>query len=309
MYKILITGGAGFIGSHIVDLFIEKGYEVFVIDDLSTGKKENINSRAIFYQTDILDKGLSEIVAKINPQTVMHLAAQVDVRKSQNDPLSDVKINVWGLLKLLEALKSTQLKKFIFASSGGAVYGNPLYLPIKETHPKKPLSIYGISKLMSEHIIANYARKHTFQHVLLRMPNVYGPRQDVSGDSGVVAIFINQILAGKTPRIFGDGSQTRDFIYVADVVDSFLKAFESDISGAFNTGTGIETSINLLYNIISELLGFHQKPFYDKPKEGDVKRNSLDITKFRKRCGFVPRYSLKKGLEETVNYFKSLQKE
>ncbi len=307
MHKVLVTGGAGFIGSHLVDLFIEKGFEVFVIDDLSAGKKENLNRQAVFYQLDITDKSLFYIIDKIRPQAVIHLAAQINVRKSQDDPFSDIKVNVFGLVNLLEALKDIQLKKFIFASSGGAIYGNPLYLPVKESHPKKPLSIYGISKLMSEHIIANYARRKRFQHVSLRMSNVYGPRQDYKGEAGVVAIFIHKILQGQVPHIFGDGNQTRDFIYVLDVANGFLKAFESNVTGAFNLGTGIEVSINLLYNIISELLQYNKKPIYDEPNEGECRRNSLDIGKFQKAVGFIPRYALRNGLKETIKFFKSIR--
>lgn len=308
MYRILVTGGAGFIGSHIVDLLIEKGFNIFVIDNLSTGKKENINSRAIFYEADITDKTLATIINKIQPQAVIHLAAQINIRKSEENPLTDIKINIWGLVRLLEALKKDKkLEKFIFASSGGAIYGDPKYLPIKESHPKRPASIYGASKLIGEYIIANYARRYKFQYVLLRLANVYGPRQNFSNEAGVIAIFINQMLKGKTPCIFGDGNQTRDFIYVTDVVDAFFKTLGSNISGAFNIGTGIETSINMLYNIISELLKFSQKPNYGEAKEGEVKRNALDATKFRQNFGFVPFYSLRKGLEKTINYFKSLQ--
>ncbi len=245
--KILITGGAGFIGSHITDAAIDAGMEVVIIDNLFTGKKENLNPCAKFYLADIRHKDIADIFADEKPDVVCHHAAQVSVRNSVEDPCLDAEINVVGSINVIDNCKKFGVKKIVFASSGGAIYGEQEKFPAPEDHPARPDSPYGAAKLSVEHYLYIYKKVFGLKYIALRYSNVYGPRQDPHGEAGVVAIFTGKMLSGQTPFINGDGGQTRDYVYVKDVVQANMLAFQSDAEGPFNVGTGIETDVNRLY--------------------------------------------------------------
>jgi UDP-glucose 4-epimerase len=308
---ILVTGGAGFIGSHLVDALIERGHRVVVIDNLSTGKKENINKKAKFYKIDVCSPKIGEIFKKEKPEIVFHLAAQINVRKSVENPLFDAKVNILGSLNVIQnfvQLRTSNIKHptFIFASTGGAIYGDAKKIPTPENYPANPISPYGISKLAVENYLKFYKENFGLKFISLRFSNVYGPRQDPKGEAGVVAIFIEKLLKGERPTIFGDGNQTRDFIFVEDAVSACLKAMEyKGEKEIFNIGTGIETSINKLYEILSKLLKTKIKPKYALEKSGDLKRSCLDISLAKRELKWEPRYNLEKGLEKTINFFKT----
>jgi len=298
--KILVTGGAGFIGSHLVDALIEKGHKVVVVDNLSTGKKENINKKAKFYKIDICSPKIGEIFKKEKPEICFHFAAQINVRKSIEDPIKDAKINILGSLNVLENCKKYKTEKIVFASSAG-VYGEAKIFPTPETHPGNPDSPYRITKLTVENYLKFYKENSGLKFVSLRFSNVYGPRQDPKGEAGVVAIFIEKLLRGERPTIFGDGNQTRDFIFVEDAVSASLKAMEyKGEKEIFNIGTGIETSINELYKIISELLKTKIKPKYAPPKPGDLRRSCLNISLAKRELKWEPKFDLNKGLKKTI---------
>jgi UDP-glucose 4-epimerase len=314
--KILVTGGAGFIASHLVDVLIEKGHRVVVIDNLSTGKKENINKKAKFYKIDICSPKIEEIFKKEKPQICFHLAAQINVRKSVENPLFDAKVNILGSLNIIQnfiqlptsifQLRASKFQPptFIFASTGGAIYGETNKVPTPEDCPANPISPYGISKLTIENYLKFYKKNFGLKFISLRFSNVYGPRQDPRGEAGVVAIFIEKILKGEKPTIFGDGNQTRDFIFVEDIVSACLKAMEyKGKKEIFNIGTGIENSINELYEILSKLLKTKIKPKYAPEKPGDLKRSCLDISLAKRELKWEPNFDLEKGLKKTINFF------
>src|SRR5690349_7295674 len=246
--RIVVSGGAGFIGSHIVDSYIAEGHEVFVLDNLSSGQKANLHPKAKLYSVDILDPNVPGMIGEIRPDVLNHHAAQMDVRRSVADPVFDARINVLGFLNLLEAGRTAGLKKVIFASSGGAMYGEQEKFPAPEDHPTRPASPYGVSKLTGENYLSYYRTTFGIPYVALRYANVYGPRQNFKGEAGVIAIFIDQLLSGQTPVINGDGKQTRDFVYAGDVADANLLALETPFVGGINIGTGIETDLNALYD-------------------------------------------------------------
>jgi UDP-glucose 4-epimerase len=314
--KILVTGGTGFIGSHLVDALIERGHKVVVVDNLFTGKKENINpprtcSGGIkFYKIDICSPKIGEIFKKEKPEIVFHLAAQINVRKSVEDPLFDAKVNILGSLNVIQNFirvnscpNSYKFAKFVFASTGGAIYGEAKKIPTPEDYPANPISPYGIAKLTIENYLKFYKENFGLKFISLRFSNVYGPRQDPKGEAGVVAIFINKLLKGERPTIFGDGNQTRDFIFVEDVVSACLKAMEyKGKKEIFNIGTGIETSINKLYEIISKLLKTKIKPKYAPEKPGDLKRSCLDISLAKRELKWKPKYNLEEGVKKTIEW-------
>lgn len=301
--KILVTGGAGFIGSWIVDRLISRGDEVIIIDNLSTGKERNINKSAKFYKLDIQDPKIEEIFKTNKIDIVNHHAAQIDVRKSVIDPILDININVIGGINLLKLCVKYNVKKFIFASSGGTVYGEQNFYPTAEDHPTKPISPYGINKLTIEHYLHYYYTIHNLNYISLRYANIYGPRQDPFGEAGVVAIFINKILSKKQPIINGDGEQTRDYTYIDDVVDANILAMNSDAIGVFNIGTGIETSVNKLFSIILDIMKVNVKEIHGPPKEGEVRRSCLDYTQAKKILNFNPKIEIKDGIKKTVEYY------
>jgi len=303
--KILITGGAGFIGSHVADLLIKNGFDVCIIDNLSSGKPENVNPKAIFYKCDIRDSKLSEIFQKERPQIVIHNAAQMSVRNSVDDPLNDASINIIGGLNVLEASRKTKVAKIIFASSGGVVYGEQQYFPADENHPTKPISPYGVAKLSFEKYLFYYNYIFGIKYICLRYANVYGLRQDPYGEAGVVAIFSKKLLNNEQPVINGDGKQTRDYVYVKDVATANLAAIRNDFTGEINIGTGIETDVNDIFNILKKAAGQKDlKEVHAPAKEGEQKRSVLSYKKAQEVLGWEPEMELKMGLVETYNWFK-----
>jgi len=290
--KILVTGGAGFIGSHIVDILIENGHDVSILDNLSTGNEKNLNSKAKFIKGDILDKNLD----LTGFECVIHEAAQINVRTSVENPTLDGNINILGTINILEKIKEYNVKKIIFSSSGGAVYGEPEYLPVDEKHSLKPLSPYGLSKFCAEEYIKLYGRLYGIEYCILRYSNVYGERQDPLGEAGVISIFIDKMKKGESPVIYGDGNQTRDFVNVKDVARANLMAlnWKNDI---VNIGSGKETSVNELFKIISSEIGFDKDPIYEKERDGEVYRIYIDYEK-AKSLGWMPEVELKNGIKE-----------
>jgi UDP-glucose 4-epimerase len=303
--KILVTGGAGFIGSHVAELLLERNHEVVVADDLSTGRRDNLPAGAAFYQLDIRTEEFAKKVLELRPDAVAHLAAQMDVRKSVVDPLLDAGINVLGTIRVIRSAMEAGARKIIFSSTGGAIYGEQEAFPAAEEHPRRPVSPYGTSKLCAEEYLAYFRRAGGPAFVALRYANVYGPRQDPHGEAGVVAIFTKTMLAGRTPVINGDGGQTRDFVFVGDVARSNLLALESEAEGVFNIGTGRETDINTLTSMLSTATGFAGEPRHGPPAPGEQRRSCVDPSRARKILGWHPQVDLKPGLEETVDYFKS----
>ncbi|MCD6500931.1 GDP-mannose 4,6-dehydratase [bacterium] len=313
MAKILVTGGCGFIGSHLVDKLIGKGHQVVVVDNLSTGKKENLNPKAKFYRIDIQDPKISQIFKKEKPETIFHFAAQIDVRKSVENPIGSARVDILGSLNLLENSKKQGVKKIIFASSGGAIYGETDIIPTPENHPEKPQSPYGVEKLAIEKYLNFYKKIHGLDYVTLRFANIYGPRQNSKGEGGVVAIFTDKLLHNQTPTIYGSGNQTRDFLFVEDTVDAALKSLAygglSSVNSLpiYNVGTGIETSVNELYKLLTEETGKDIKPKYAPAKKGEQLRSCLDSSKIKKSLNWQPKYSLVEGLRETISWFRKNQ--
>lgn len=302
--KILVTGGAGFIGSHLVDRLMLEGYEVVIVDNLSTGKRKNLNRDARFYKMDVQSRGIERVFRKERPSLVMHLAAQMDVRRSVADPIFDAQVNILGTVNLLEQAVKHGARKVVFASSGGAIYGEQEVFPAPESHPTRPLSPYGISKLAGEHYLYYYHCASGIQYVSLRYSNVYGPRQDPEGEAGVVAIFARKMLADEQPIINGNGRQTRDFVYVEDVVEANLAAMGKDVHGVINVGTGVETSVNDLFRTLQDLTGSTCKEIHGPAKKGEQARSVIDATRLRQELGWEPKTSFREGLARTVDYFK-----
>lgn len=303
--KILITGGAGFIGSHIQDAYIKKGLKVIVVDNLSTGDKKNLNPKAKFYKADITSPQIRSIIKKEKPDIVNHCAAQIDVRKSVADPVWDAKVNILGIINLLEAALEAKVKKFIFASSGGAIYGDTNVIPTPETHLAKPASPYGIGKLASEKYLHYYNLQYGLEYVSLRYANIYGPRQNSKGEAGVVAIFTDKVLAGKQPIINGNGKQTRDYVYVDDVAKANLLALKAK-TGIYNISTGIETDVNHIFDKIIKSAGAKIKIKFGPAKPGEQKRSCLDWGLARKTMGWTPKVNVNEGIERTVEWFRKM---
>jgi UDP-glucose 4-epimerase len=302
--KVLVTGGAGFIGSHVVDRLIQEGNQVIVVDNLSTGKRKNVNKKAQFYKMDIQSKRIERVFRNERPLIVVHLAAQMDVRHSTEDPGFDAKVNILGTINILEHAVKHGVRKVTFASSGGAIYGEQEVFPASESHRTDPLSPYGISKLAGEKYLAYYTNATGLRYVALRFANVYGPRQNPEGEAGVVAIFSKKMLDGGQPIVNGTGKQTRDFIYVDDVVEAIMVTLEEDIQGIFNVGTGQESTVNECYRIIKELTKSQCKDLYGAAKKGEQFRSVLDVTKIREKFGWDPQVSLQDGLSRTVEFFR-----
>jgi UDP-glucose 4-epimerase len=303
--KILITGGAGFIGSHVADLLLENEYDVCIVDNLSSGKLENVNPNAKFYKCDIRDSQIYKIIEDEKPQIIIHNAAQMSVRNSVEDPLNDADINIIGGLNVLEAAKKAKVKKIIFASSGGVVYGEQQYFPADEDHPTKPICPYGVAKLSYEKYLYYYHYIFGIKYIALRYANIYGPRQDPYGEAGVVAIFSKKLLSGDQPVINGDGMQTRDYVYVKDVATANLLAVKTDYIGEINIGTALETNVNKIFNILKNAAG---KPDLEEvhgpAKDGEQKRSVLSYRKARQILGWKPEVKLEEGLIKTFNWFK-----
>ena len=306
--KVLVTGGAGFIGSHLVDRLVQEGHEVSIIDDLSTGKRKNINKQARLYKMDIQSRTIDRVFRKERPIIVVHLAAQMNVRVSTEDPTFDASVNIMGTLNLLDHAVRHGVRKVTFASSGGAVYGEQNGVPAAESHSTDPLSPYGISKLAGEKYLAYYSYVSGLRFVALRLGNVYGPRQDSEGEAGVIAIFTKQMLKGSQPVINGTGLQTRDFVYVDDAVESVMATLAPDVQGIFNVGTGQETTVNDCYKILKDLTQSDCKDLHGPAKKGEQLRSVLDVTKLRQEFGWDPQVTFPDGLSKTVEFFKSLKK-
>ena len=301
--KILVTGGAGFIGSNLVDALVERGDEVVVIDNLSTGRRENLNPQVKFYETSIGDPGLADIFEKEKPDIVCHHAAQIDLRRSVNEPLFDAEVNILGSLNVIVNSIRSGVGKFVYASTGGAIYGEPQYLPVDENHPINPVSQYGISKHTVEHYLLLYALQHELNYVALRYPNVYGSRQNPFGEAGVVAIFASQMLRGEQPTIFGPGDKTRDYTHVSDIVEANLLAMECGRNLMCNIGTGVETSDQDIFDAIAEALGYSSSPIYTSVRPGEIQRICLAWSKAEQELGWRPKITLKDGIAKTVAYF------
>lgn len=302
--KFLVTGGAGFIGSHLVDRLIQEGHQVIVVDNLSTGKKKNIHRDAVFYKVDILSDRLERVFQKEKPEVVSHHAAQMDVRRSVADPSFDAKSNIIGLLNLLECAVRNGTRRITFASSGGAIYGDQQIFPAPEEHPTRPLSPYGVSKLSSEHYLYYYQKVCGLEYTALRYSNVYGPRQDPFGEAGVVAIFTQKLLKGEQPIINGNGMQTRDYVFVEDVIEANMAVLHSPTNDTFNVGTGKETSVNQLFRYLLDITAANVKEIHGPEKKGEQIRSSLDCQKIHKVLDWEPRVSLQDGLAKTVDYFR-----
>ena len=303
--NILVTGGAGFIGSHVVDTYIENHHNVVVIDDMSRGRKEFINPKATFHQISISDSRLANIIQKERIEVINHHAAQISVSDSVKNPVKDAESNIIGTLQLLQSAVECGVNKFIFASTGGAIYGEQDYFPAREDHPQKPTSPYGLSKLSVEGYLRFYKEQYGLKTIIFRYGNVFGPRQNPSGEAGVVAIFYNRLLKAQAPIINGDGEQTRDYIFVRDVVNANLLALKLNSSDTFNVGTGKETSVNELTNLILEVAESNIEVKGSKKNNFEQRRSCLDYKKLKESLNWSPEFSLKDGLSETFIFFKN----
>ena len=304
--KILVTGGAGFIASHVVDAYVAAGHDVAVLDDLSTGHVEHLNRAARFHRVDVRDRAaVAAVLAAERPEVVNHHAAQMDVRRSVADPVFDAQVNLIGLLNLLEEARQQGTRLVLFASSGGTVYGDSQRLPTGEDEVTEPLCPYGVAKLGSERYLHYYACVYGMRYVALRYANVYGPRQDPHGEAGVVAIFTGQLLRREQPTINGDGQQTRDYVYVGDVVRANVLALERDVSGPLNIATGVETDVNHLYTALCAATDYHPGARHGPAKVGEQLRSCLDPSRAHARLGWRPATSLADGLARTVEWFRS----
>jgi len=299
--KIMVTGGAGFIGSHVVELFISKGYEVVIVDDLSTGRESNIHPSARFYKTDIRSPELSDIFERERPDYVSHHAAQMDVRRSVVDPLFDADVNIRGSIQVIECSLRAGVKKLVYISSGGAAYGEPVYLPCDEDHPINPICPYGASKHTVEHYLYMYKQNYGLNYAVLRYPNVYGPRQDPHGEAGVVAIFTGKMIAGEEVTINGDGEQERDFVHVSDCALGNWLALEAE-DGIYNLGSGRGATINEIFLTLKSIIGYPFPAKYGPAKLGETRRIFLDATKAKEKMNWQVRIPLEEGLRETVQY-------
>ncbi len=303
--RILVSGGAGFIASHIADKYIEKGHEVHILDNLSSGRMANINKNAVFHEIDLREANkVNALMNDIKPDIVNHHAAQISVVYSAKKPGEDAAINIIGSVNLIFASLKANVKKIIYASSGGAVYGEPVYLPVDELHPVNPISPYGISKHTVEHYLEMAYRVYGLNYVVLRYGNVFGERQDPFGEAGVITIFAQNMLKGDKCYIFGDGEQQRDFVYVRDVVNANVIALNSNIQGIFNIGTGYGTSVNKVFNTLKKYTGYGGEPVYKDKRPGEVYRIFLGIEKAKKYMEWESIYSFEQGIKNTVEWIK-----
>ncbi len=303
--KILVTGGAGFIASQVADAFIAEGNDVFIIDNLSTGFEKNVNPKATFIKEDIGDKNLINLFEKEKFDVINHHAAQMDVRRSVADPAFDANTNILGTINLLQCSIKTRVKKFMFASTGGAVYGEQKYFPADEGHITFPLSPYGISKLAVEKYLHFYHAQYHLNYTILRYANIYGPRQNPFGEAGVVAIFTSKLLKGEQPIINGSGEQTRDYVFVGDVVKANTLALKDSASDIYNIGTSKETNVNELYNLINKIIGKGQIEKHGPAAAGEQMRSVITSDKLYKKFNWRPSTTIDEGLQKTVDYFKS----
>lgn len=305
--RILVTGGAGFIGSHVVDQMIAAGHDVAVVDSLVTGRKSNLNPKARFYQVDIRSPELRQVFETEQPEVVDHHAAQMDVRKSVADPIYDADVNILGTLNLLNLCVEFKTRKVIYISSGGAAYGEPVYLPCDEKHPVQPLCPYGATKYMTELYLYMYKQTYGLDYSVIRYPNVYGPRQDPHGEAGVVAIFTGQMLKHEPVKIFGSGEQVRDFVYVADCARANVLLLNQGGGEVFNLGYGIGTSINQIFAALKQVTQYPHAAIYAPAKPGETFKIYLEASKAKAQLGWEPTVDLQQGLTQTVEYFRGVE--
>jgi UDP-glucose 4-epimerase len=304
--KILITGGAGFIGSTVADTFLGAGWEVAVVDDLSSGRRENVPAAARFYPCDVRSAAAAEVVERERPDVLCHHAAQIDVRRSMTDPRLDADVNLGGLLNLMQAaVRAGSVKQVLFASSGGATYGDTPVIPTPEGHPQRPVSSYGAAKAASELYLGVYQASYGIPFAALRYANVYGPRQDPHGEAGVVAIFCGRLLDGKPCTIYGDGAQTRDYVFVADVARANLLAAQRGFAGALNIGTGVETDVLQLYAALSRAAGSAAPPVHAEGRLGEQRRSCIDSAAAGRALGWKAEVDVERGLARTFQFFKA----
>jgi len=303
--KVLVTGGAGFIGSHVCDEFASRGQTVVALDNLSTGNKRNLSGKVSLVELDIRSPEAAAYITNLKPDVICHLAAQMDVRKSVEDPRFDAESNIVGMLNLLEAGRRAGVKKFIFSSTGGAIYGEQDVFPAPETHATRPVSPYGVSKAAGELYLGYYRAQYGLDYVALRYANVYGPRQNPHGEAGVVAIFAGRLVARESCTIFGEGKQSRDFVFGKDVARANYLAFERDFVGPVNIGTGIETDINRIYELLALAAGVKQPAIHAAAKPGEQRRSCIDPSLAKRVLGWSPAVSLEEGLPQTLAYFRS----
>ena len=310
--RVMVTGGAGFIGAGLVERLLAEGDEVDVIDDLSSGSLANLGparaqggGRLSFHRLDIRHPGLGDLVAKRQPEMIFHLAAQADVRVSVENPVFDAEVNILGSLQICQAALAAGSRKVVFAGSGGTLYGVPEVLPVTEAHSRRPVSPYGVAKKAVGDYLHYYKEIHGLDYTVLALANVYGPRQDPHGEAGVVAIFAGKLLAGEMPTIFGDGNQTRDFVFVDDVVDAFARARTGGSGLLANVGTGVETTVNELFATMARLTGFTEPAVYSPARPGELQRSALDPTLVGTELGWKPLHTLEQGLDRTLAWFKN----
>ena len=302
--KVLVTGGAGFIGSNLADRLVADGHQVVVVDDLSSGKRDQVPAEANFYHMDIESRWLDRVIEREQPEAVCHLAAQMSVSRSVREPLFDARVNVLASLGLLDACRAHGVKRIVFSSTGGAIYGDADIIPTPEDYPAAPVSPYGAGKLSFEHYLHVYRVAHGVSSVALRFANVYGPRQDPHGEAGVVAIFSRSLLAGAVPTIHGAGDETRDYVYVGDVVAAIAAAMRSEVTGAYNVGTSVETDVNHLYDLVASAAGSTATPAHGPDRPGNQRRSCVAIDKIKADLGWAPNVPLAEGIPMTVEYFR-----
>ena len=304
--RILVTGGAGFIGSHTVDALVAaRQHQIAVIDNLAAGKREQINPGTRFYEADIRDAAeVGRIVASERPEVMVHFAAQMDVRRSVADPVADAQVNLVGFLNLMEAARQHGLRRVVFSSTGGAIYGEQDTFPADETHPCRPISPYGVAKFSTESYLFFYQAQYGIEYAAMRYANVYGPRQDPHGEAGVVAIFCGRLIADQPATINGDGAQTRDYVYVGDVVRANVAAVTASVTGAINIGTGIETDVNRLYGILAEVDGSDRPPVYAAARQGEQRRSVIAAVRAERELGWRPEVTIGEGLRRTYKFFQ-----
>jgi UDP-glucose 4-epimerase len=304
--RILVTGGAGFIGSHVAEQLLVRGHEVTIVDNLSSGKRENVPEGARFYEADVRS-GCKEVFKDFEPEALCHQAAQMDVRRSVREPDFDADVNVLGTLRLLQNCVEYDVDRVVFASSGGAIYGEQLEFPATEEHPQYPISPYGVSKLAGERYLHFFSVEHGISYAALRYANVYGPRQDPHGEAGVVAIFCGNLAENRASKINGTGEQTRDYVYVKDVAGANVLALENEVpSGAYNVGTGVETSVNELHELLRKISGKDVTPAHGTAKPGEQLRSSVDPALANQVLGWRPEVGLAAGLEQTYRFFAAV---
>jgi UDP-glucose 4-epimerase len=303
--KILVTGGAGFIGSHVVDRYIDEGHQVVVVDDLSSGVKSNVNQKAKLIELDVRSKEIEKVLEEEKPEIINHHAAHIHVGKSVEDPGFDADVNIMGLINLMEAARKVGgVKRVIFSSTGGAMYGDK-QTPFSEGMMPQPLSPYGISKRASELYLYFYKQQYGIEYVALRYANVYGPRQNPHGEAGVVAIFCEGILDGKVPVINGDGKQTRDYVFVSDVVEANSLALKTKVEGEINIGTATEVDVNQIFKMVTDILSPGMGEKHGSPRPGEQETSSLDYTLAKEKLGWEPKVEIEEGIKRTVEYFQN----